>query len=352
MEKVIFISSALQQPRHQKRIDLLSQKFDLDVYYFERDKYRENYKDYVSKAHSLGVVKDGKYLGRILQIIKLFYILLKSPVSVVYCTSPEQMAVACLAGKKVFFEVGDLYQVDGWNRIFSVIDWLFIRRIACLVLTSPFYYSGYFNRFEKYLKGRVVIVENKLPISMHEQISDFRDAVVPVLSRDRIRVGVIGSLSFRKSLTAISQLMAVRKDLELHIYGDGLYDIFNGLENAHYHGRFKNPEDLNEIYSSIDINFILYDYDNNNVKLALPNKLYESIAFLKPIICSPDVALSRIVESNGYGISATAQQLSDAVDEVSANYGQYVERLKNANDAEFLCYEQEQIISKIEDVFR
>lgn len=34
MSSLIFISSALQQPRHQKRIDLLLAQYDLKVFYF------------------------------------------------------------------------------------------------------------------------------------------------------------------------------------------------------------------------------------------------------------------------------------------------------------------------------
>lgn len=351
MKKIIFLSSALQQPRHQKRIDLLSRYYEVDIYYYKRNKYCENYKGYVNRARSLGVVDDGRYFKRLFLVFKLYLILVKSHASIVYCTSPEQMVVACLARKKVFFEVGDLYQVDGRNRFFSVLDKLFIKRVSCLILTSPFFYDGYYSRFKKHLKDKVLVIENKLPPYLAREISEFRSNIYPVEALKKVRLGVIGSLSSRDSLLAIRRLMESREDLELHVYGDGLYDVFNGVANIQYHGRFKNPEDLFSIYSSVDINIILYDAANNNVKLALPNKLYESIAFLKPIICSPDVALSKIVVSKQYGVSASGANLASAIQEISCKYQYYVDQLIMADSSEYLCYEQSQIIKKLEFFF-
>jgi hypothetical protein len=101
-ESIIFLSSALQQPRHQKRISLLREKYDVKVYYFYRDKYIENYKGYQNTSINIGEVKDGRYISRIFLLLKLFFILLFSNVSRVYCTSPDQAIISILAGKMFF----------------------------------------------------------------------------------------------------------------------------------------------------------------------------------------------------------------------------------------------------------
>lgn len=346
-KRVIFISSALQQPRHQKRIDLLSSAYEVNVLYYERNKYQENYKHYVKNAKSLGVVKDGKYLSRILILIKLFWMLVTSKNKIVYCTSPEQMVIARLAGKKVFFEVGDLYQVDGKNRLFQIIDRIFIKGIKCLVLTSPYFYKSYFSRYSE-LEKKTVIVENKLPVAFGGEVDKFRAQYdFQEMTANKVRLGVIGSLAFKNSLMAIRDLMKSKPDYELHVYGDGLYNIFDGLSNVFYHGRFKSPEDLSHIYSTIDINMIMYDYDNHNVKQALPNKLYESIAFVKPIICSSGVALSARVEESGYGVATNADvsSLTAAVEQIVKNYPKYTNSLLQANSDTYLCFEQKDILS-------
>ncbi|KYQ85092.1 hypothetical protein AWW72_06260 [Acinetobacter sp. NRRL B-65365] len=344
MSSLIFISSALQQPRHQKRIDLLLAQYDLKVFYFFRDKYLDNYKHYTDNAEKIGEVKDGKYFSRIYLLFKLFFLLIKSSTKNVYCTSPDQVLIALLARKKVFFEVGDLYQIDGRNKIYQILDYFILPRISGLILTSKYFYSGYFNKFEKFLKNKVVIVENKLAPSCKDLIAEYRVKNKFSSSKGVFKFGLIGSLAFEKSLLKIKEFMVNNPQFELHIYGGGLVSIFNEVPNCFYHGVFKSPEDLSSIYNNVDINIILYDYDNNNVKLALPNKLYESIAFTKPIICARDVALGEYVVDNHLGVAVDDFNLKDSIEKIIDEYETYIESLLNMPSSSYLCYEQDDIL--------
>ena len=344
MNKLIFVSSALQQPRHQKRIDILSKKLDLEVYYFFRDKYTENYKHYLDNAYMIGKIEDGKYISRIGSLFKLFSMLKKSTVDMVYCTSPDQVFIALLAGKKTYFEVGDLYQIDGKNKFYQIIDNLIIPKIYGLVLTSPFFYSGYYKKYDKYLKNKVLVVENKLVPEVRQIVDEYRATYINSIDIKKIKLGLIGSLAFIDSLNLIKNYMINAENIELHIFGAGRVDIFDNLPNTFYHGRFKSPEDLASIYSNININIILYDYHNNNVKLALPNKLYESIAFLKPIICAENVALSDYVLENEIGVVVKNGDLNSAIQLIVDNYEFYIENLKKISQESYLCYEQEKIL--------
>lgn len=345
MKQIVFISSALQQPRHQKRIDLFLKEMEVDIYYFFRDKYTENYKNYLKRSHMIGKIEDGKYLSRFSTLIKLFFILKKSKIETVYCTSPDQAFISLLAGKKTFFEVGDLYQIDGRNKIYQILDNFIIPRISGLIITSPFFYSGYYTKFKEPLHNKVLVVENKLVPEVNDIIDIYRNNFCNMIDSKRIKLGLIGSLAFVSSLNLINEFMTDRENIELHIYGAGRVDIFKNTPNTFYHGKFKSPEDLSEIYSNIDINVILYDYDNNNVKLALPNKLYESIAFLKPIICAENVALSDYVLENKIGVVVKNNDLNTAINEIVKNYDFYLENLKKMPKKSYLCYEQEKILS-------
>ena len=346
MKKIIFISSALQQPRHQKRIDLLNQDFDLTVYYFYRNKYTENYKGYEKNATKIGEVKDGKYFSRIFLLIKLYFILLFCKTDTVYCTSPDQALISILTGKKVFLEVADLYQVDGTNKFYKLLDYIIFPCISGLIITSPYYYSGYLNKFDRFLKKKTILVENKLLPSFYENIEKYRKNF-SIENKNKISLGLIGNLSFKKSLEKIRDFIAVSDNFELHIFGDGLHTIFDGLDNVFYHGRFKSPEDLPSIYSLIDINIILYDNDNNNVKLALPNKLYESIAFLRPIVCSDNVALSDIVRKDFLGEVVINDDIDFALNKISNNYDQYVNHIRKLDSSRYICFEQCEILKLI-----
>lgn len=122
--------------------------------------------------------------------------------------------------------------------------------------------------------------------------------------------------------------MSEREDLELHIFGDGDVSAFEGVPNCYFHGAFKNPEALPDIYNFIHLNIIFYDVDNGNVKLALPNKLYESIAFLRPIVCAKGCALSDEVERMSIGVSADIDRIESAIDFAFRDYSRLVDNLR------------------------
>ena len=100
---------------------------------------------------------------------------------------------------------------------------------------------------------------------------------------DKIRVGFVGKPRF-KSVVAFAKVLCERyKNFEFHIYGGPILEEKDGFEalsrygNYFYHGPFKNPDDLPEIYSKLDLVLSTYDIEFENVRYAEPNKLYEAI---------------------------------------------------------------------------
>lgn len=140
-------------------------------------------------------------------------------------------------------------------------------------------------------------------------------------------------------IAKINEVVARRtNDIELHIFGDGEYSIFQDSPNAFDHGTFKNPEDLPKIYSSSDINMVFYDVTNpnNSTRLALPNKLYESVAFLKPIICSSESKLSLIVDRRNLGCSGPLEDLELLNDNALGRHGEFVESMNGLKSTFYL----------------
>lgn len=347
MKEILFISSALQQPRHQKRIDLFRKNFRLTVFYFLRNKYTVNIKNYAAESVEIGVAKDGNYGSRVFLLLKLWLLLWKSSSELVYCTGPDQALIAILARKKVYLELGDLYQLDGRGKWFAALDGFFCHKLAGLILTSPYYLSAYYAKKYPQIVAKTIVIENKLPLWMKAEVDSFRMLLPKKKRGERIRIGVIGNFVFRKPLEALAELLKRRSDIELHAYGDGLISIFEGLPNFTYHGTFRSPEDLPKIYASIDVNYILYDAGNNNVKLALPNKLYESIAFGCPIICSEDVSLGSLVQENGYGIASSINGIEGSLDKLIVHYENYRSRLLSEPEISYLDMQQEKILSLV-----
>ena len=81
-------------------------------------------------------------------------------------------------------------------------------------------------------------------------------------------------------------------------------------DNVHFHGHFKNPDDLPLVYSQIDVVVSTYDVENVNVQYAEPNKLYESIYYRTPIIVSKGTFLAKQVERfhSGYAVDVSEDQ--------------------------------------------
>ena len=73
-----------------------------------------------------------------------------------------------------------------------------------------------------------------------------------------------------------------------------------------FHGPFRNPVDLPSIYENIDISIACYDTTSENVKIAEPNKLYESIYFETPLVVSSETFLARQVEKYDIGFCIDA----------------------------------------------
>ena len=58
-------------------------------------------------------------------------------------------------------------------------------------------------------------------------------------------------------------------------------EIVKRYPNIFLHGSFSNPQDLAKVYESFDVCVTCYGTSSGNVKIAEPNKLYESIYFCK-----------------------------------------------------------------------
>jgi hypothetical protein len=76
-----------------------------------------------------------------------------------------------------------------------------------------------------------------------------------------------------------------------------------GNESISYHGPYSGETALMEIYREVDLVWAVYEAQSQNVRLALPNRLYEAILAGKFIAVARDTALAQVVEDNRIGFS-------------------------------------------------
>lgn len=100
---------------------------------------------------------------------------------------------------------------------------------------------------------------------------------------------------------------------EFHFFGSigsikekEMFAPLNKYTNCIFHGLFKNPADLPQIYSQLDLVLSTYDVAEDNVRYAEPNKIYESIFFETPIIVSEGCFLGDKVKKLNIGFTVNA----------------------------------------------
>jgi glycosyltransferase involved in cell wall biosynthesis len=196
--------------------------------------------------------------------------------------------------------VGDLRQVEGPRGLWTLLQKLLLGDIQGLVLTSRFF-ADYFSRLLPALpRERIVVIDNKV----HRDLAACRPNR-KTFSDGRIIIGVVGLLRYRRPLELLLEYVRARRDTHvIECFGDGpLRDLVASAqcENIRYHGSFKNPDALPDIYARVDLNYVVYDNASENVRLALPNKLYESAFFGVPILCCDRTRLGELAMEWGVG---------------------------------------------------
>ena len=214
----------------------------------------------------------------------------------------------------LIYEVGDIRVPSPSESILSRFIYGYekriVRRATRLVVTAPAFLDQHFRNMYSGVEGKTVLIENKLP-------AEYAAAITRPLTftpHTPLRLGFVGALRYPDSLLPLVDAVSGRgSDYELHLYGDGplreeLLRRSGNASNVFYHGPFKNPDDLAAIYQSIDINYVVYDNKDPNVRMALPNKLYESIFFGRAIVVAANTDLARRVEELGIGFAIDPSQ--------------------------------------------
>lgn len=137
---------------------------------------------------------------------------------------------------------------------------------------------------------------------------------------NRVRLAYIGIFGKTRFLTQLTEFVAYRSDLELHIggFGGNMEPYFEKMAREHdnivYYGRTPYNKTI-EIEKKCDILPIIYDPALLNHVYAAPNKFYEALALGKPMIMAKGTGMSSVVEEYGIGetIEYTVESLEQAI---------------------------------------
>ena len=254
------------------------------------------------KNIDLGLTADGAFLQRIRQVFSGAAIAAAqmedlAKADVIVARNLDMLACAFLAKHKagldtpVIYESLDIHRLlcrqDLIGKALRQLERSLLRRTIGLIVSSPAFLR---NHFERYYPGqyRAFLVENRLAAG-----AEYGPRPVPEApAADRpMRLGWVGVLRCQRSFDMLCGLADQFPDtLEIHLYGVPArreIPVFEPEVSKHpnmvYHGRYKSPEDLSELYGHLDLVWAgdFMEAGFNSVWL-LPNRIYEGGYYCVP----------------------------------------------------------------------
>ena len=256
--------------------------------------------------------------------------------SCIYVSGYEAFLAACLStlGRKhkpyIIYEVCDLHYllIEKQKRWFP---WLvshglrFLERLMCkragmLVITSPPFYDVYYRSL--FPKENVFFMPNMPDL---KSFAGYRKKVGGIFT-----IGFIGAIRYigqMKMMVDAAQEAGIR----VLIAGrgaqeQGMIDYVKDKPHVTYDGAYVYEQDIAVLYGRVDCIYSVYDATDRNVRLALPNRLYEAVYCEIPLIVAKHTYLAQTVKKMGVGIAVEIgdkKELVEAMQKLSRDRSFY-----------------------------
>lgn len=236
---------------------------------------------------------------------------------VIYARNLDMLATALLARRKVRLKTPVIYESLDVHRLltrkdpvgvaFRRLEGALLKHTRRLVVSSPGFLA---NHFEKHHRGQyaATIIENRLAAG-----ADYGPRPKTLAPHEGpLRLGWVGVLRCKRSLgLLLDTARALGPSLTIDLHGipalteiPDFHDRIKGVENVRFHGRYRSPEDLSTIYSSLDVvwagDFMEAGY--NSVWL-LPNRLYEGGYYGVPPIAPASTQTAAWADARAIGFT-------------------------------------------------
>ena len=323
---VLYIFPNTPEPRNEKMVGYIKQLFYVGIMFWKKNPECETYSFPNTPVYEIKVAaNDNNPLKRVLPTLKYIKMGIKELRNIkpkcVHVSKLDSLYMVWRYCKKVndkpkvVYDVSDLHSL-GYNNSKNPIKkairfllWRIEKKISKCVnyifVTSPKFYSDYYSAF--YKEEQVVFTPNIPDTNAFKKFEKKREG--------KYTIGFVGSLRYFKQ---ICNLIDVTKEMDINVMlaGSGideekLRDYANGLTHVSFFGKYDYLKDIKTIYEQIDCVYAVYDTKIKNVKVALPNKLYEGAYCGLPFIVSKGTYLSELVEKYEIGVSCEAEDCFD-----------------------------------------
>jgi len=330
LKKITILLSHLPNPRILKKVKALEEDFNINIIYWDRghdikESFYINPKNTVKAINIKSIRSRGigklwslyRYKNRAMDELR------KEDPHIIHALNMDMLFIARSYKKrykshvKLVYEVGDLPKYSFQKNIRSLkgivykalqyIERSLCRDISKLIVTSPYFWDEYFSKFlskDKYIFVPNTPYKKDFENYRKKQAGDFT-------------IGFIGSIRYKDQLKMlIDSVEDLDSGMKVFLAGSGpsyeeIYDYSRDKDFVEFYGPYNYDREIASLYGKVDCTYSVYDNQLENVKIALPNRLYESVVCQLPIIVAKDTKLSEFVLDEGIGISVSPYDRED-----------------------------------------
>ncbi len=336
-KQIMILIGCLPQPIVYKRVELAKEIGDVHLICWDRGS--SMHLSPVENGYSAHVIKinaKNNPLKRLIPYRKFCTeadkVLKKIQPDLIHVQGLDMLKIACAYKKhsakpvRIIYEVADLHRllVDHQESLIAKASQKYLRfmdrhlekQYDLLVLTSMKYYDVYFHDFVA--KNKVLYMPNVPDLSA---FSTYQKK-----THGEFTVGYIGGIRYKKE---IKLLLDAAKLCNVRLMFAGFENepleiepICKADPNIEWVGRFDFNKQAATLYGKCDVMYSVYDADMHNVRVALPNKLYEAVYCEMPLIVAKNTYLAQVVEEWGVGVAVdhkSVDELAETLKELRDN---------------------------------
>ena len=325
---IAFLLSHIPDPRYNKRIQELSKRANVHVICIRRTNMDIFPLKKIDGVHyhinDLSLPSAASLVGRSIAFIKYWkfakeQLKIVNP-NIIYSNGIDMLYIATKSCRnaKICYEVADLREyatrkssvfstVGIADRLMRTIEKKLGNNISLLVVTSRKFYDVYYPQFIQ--QDKMIELPNMPVLSAFESYTPKKNGP--------FTIGFVGGLRYLKQM---KMLVDATESLGINVIFSGATDgdadgsfqqYCRDKPWVKFTGRYDFSKEISDIYSKLDCVYSVYDASNFNVRIALPNKLYEAVICHLPIIVAKNTYLEELVSSWGVGVGTSYDNIEE-----------------------------------------
>ncbi len=305
MYKVLFLFNTTPLPRIIRRINTLLGRYNITLVFWERCLNHDFTPEIPEGCQVCPIMLKaplGKPWSKLIPflrfVVRCLGVIKTVRPDIIHAANCDMLLAARLyqlryPGVSLVYEVADLPR----GAVVKALERLLMKRVDLLILTSFYFYEERYRYF--YPESKVLVQRNLPPRGFFANFTGKKSA-------QPLTIGFIGSLRYFEQLVMLIDTAAAAAGIRLLIAGAGpdyerVHRYTLGRGYVEFYGPYNYQRDIAGLYGRVDCLYSVYDADLANVRIALPNRLYEAIACGLPLIVSRHTVLSQIVSEQGIG---------------------------------------------------